>query len=142
SGIRGATIGGGGLISDAELYFGGASPNQISAHYGVIGGGLGNVAGEAAPIANPLEEPPPQYNHNFHDGAYYITNGIASGVLTGVGNHARGHYSSIGGGFSNRIERFNESAFIGGGQENSIRDVSFPTEGGVQYFLVTGATIS
>jgi hypothetical protein len=50
AGVRGATIAGGGLPSgDSDPSFASESPNRVTGHYGTVGGGYGNRAGDSGP---------------------------------------------------------------------------------------------
>jgi len=88
-----ATVGGGGP-------FGGPNGHRIYDHFGFVGGGVGNVAGfdDADPLISD-----------------YAT------VIGGIGNQARGAWSSVGAGQGNIItSEFGEHSSILGGEGNEI----------------------
>ncbi len=87
AGVYGATIGGGG---------GSSYLNSVTDHYGTVGGGRGNRAGDNAGTL--LD-------------AYYAT------VGGGSNNTAGGIYAVVGGGLSNAANGY--YAFIGGGDDNT-----------------------
>lgn len=107
-GVRGATISGGGVPagdSDPDLPSG--SPNRITDHYGTIGGGVGNRAGDDA---EPLFGAP---FATIGGGKGNISSGNGSTVAGGWGNTAGDSLSSVGGGFFN-IASGNSSTVVGG----------------------------
>jgi hypothetical protein len=88
TGVHGAVIGGGGD---------GAYPNQVTDHYGTVGGGQGNQAGSDSGGA--------------YD-AFYAT------VGGGYRNTASDSYATVGGGAINTAD--DSFATIGGGRENTV----------------------
>ena len=86
-GVIGSTVGGGGVCLDT---LGDYWTNQISANYGVIGGGAGNDIEQSSDWST-----------------------VGGGQLNIVRNNSQ--CSSIGGGFFNIIEANSETATIGGG---------------------------
>lgn len=97
SGVYGAFVGGGGAFGSA---------NTVTDHYGVIGGGFYNLAGDAAGTV--ADHP-------------YAT------VAGGAENHASGQYSAVGGGYGNVASW--SSCTIGGGYSNAA-SASYATVGG------------
>lgn len=108
TGVRGATIAGGGAPSgdtdpDGSL----ESPNQVLSHYGVVGGGYANDAGDPASIV---------------DGRFAVIGGglsnTASGVQStvggGISNTASTGQSTVGGGLFNKAQGGRASAVAGG----------------------------
>jgi hypothetical protein len=96
AGVRGATIGGGGMPSgDSDPDYFGESPNSVTDHYGTVGGGFRNVAG---------------------NGAGTVVDRMGATVAGGYNNVASGGGSIIGGGTQNATE--GGLAVIGGGQGN------------------------
>lgn len=104
-GVRGATVGGGGValgtVDPAVL--GALSRNSVGGHYGVVAGGANNIAG-----ADPN-----------------VTGATVSG---GFGNRAFGSTSTVGGGAGNRTG--GEFATVGGGQGNQATLDSTTVSGG------------
>mgnify|MGYP005843481707 CR=1 FL=1 len=134
AGVRGATIAGGGVpAGDSDPDFGVAefpeNPNRVTDHYGSIGGGYGNQAGDNAGTAS---------------GSSFATvggggNNTASGAISTVGggvvNTASGNWSTIGGGSVNTAS--DSWSTISGGQANTASDV-FSTIGGGTFNTASG----
>ncbi len=112
SGVRGATIGGGGIplaAGDPMFPFPDRGPNRVTDAYGTVGGGLDNQAGNAS--AN-------------------VTDSAHATVAGGVGNMAQGWASSIGGG-SNNLANASYSV-VAGGSTNKADGNSSTVAGGEQ----------
>jgi len=108
AGVRGATISGGGVPSgDSDPIFSAEAPNRIADHYGFVGGGFGNVAGDDA---GPLGDA------NF------------AVVVGGFGNTASGSNSAINGGRSNTASGANSA--INGGRSNTASGANAVVAGG------------
>ncbi|MBK7145487.1 MAG: hypothetical protein IPH76_09865 [Xanthomonadales bacterium] len=109
AGVRGAVIAGGGVISgnDPEWPL---SPNRVSDHYGTVGGGAGNIAGDDA---GTLKD---RALATVGGGALNRASGQLSTVGGGSGNTADGSLSWIGGGDGNVASGWYSS--IGAGQQN------------------------
>ncbi|MCB1643362.1 MAG: tail fiber domain-containing protein, partial [Xanthomonadales bacterium] len=106
TGVRGAVVGGGGSEVGADpLHFGG--PNRVSDDYGMIGGGLGNVAGDDAGTTA--------------DASFATVSG-------GQENLAGGRYSTVGGGVVNLATK--QAATIGGGIDNRATEEFTTVAGG------------
>jgi hypothetical protein len=92
TGVRGATISGGG----AANWLGAARTNRVDADFGTIGGGL---------------------QHTIQPDARYATigGGLGNTILT------ESRYATIGGGYFNTIETNADAATIGGGRQNTIQ---------------------
>jgi hypothetical protein len=89
AGLTGATVAGGGRLSER---------NQVTGHYGTVGGGYGNVAGRNSVVAG---------------GDYNQATGYRAVVSGGVNNVASGSTSTIPGGSSNRtVGQFSFAAGI------------------------------
>jgi hypothetical protein len=97
AGVRGATIAGGGVPSgDSDPVFSSEAPNRVTDHFGSIGGGFNNQAGDAAGSA---EDRP---GATIGGGSQNIASGTGSTVAGGAGNSATGAlYSTVGGGALN-----------------------------------------
>jgi hypothetical protein len=103
-GVFGATIGGGG---GDDLYI----DNFITDHYGTIGGGKGNQAGDDSGTFDDAD------SATIAGGKYNYSTGDASTVGGGAVNDASGHLSTISGGENNTAS--NEGATIAGGENNT-----------------------
>jgi hypothetical protein len=107
AGVRGATIAGGGLPGDVDPDLVAGAPNQVTGHYGTVGGGVRNQAGSS-------------------DGS--LTSGGLATVAGGAINTASGQGSSIGGGVNNSAPGM-ASTVVGGGS-NSARGFFSVVSGG------------
>ena len=101
-GVIGAVIAGGGDPASAF-------PNRVSDHFGVIGGGLGNRAGNS--------------------GGGVADRPFAT-VAGGQYNIANAEYSSIGGGNFNFISTFAGAGVIAGGDSNQVTGIGGTVGGG------------
>lgn len=111
AGVRGATIAGGGVpsgSSDPDLFD--ERPNQITDHYGSVGGGYGNVAGDQlgsnanaahATVGGGRNNTAASLESTVSGGERNSANGAASAVAGGGANDARGVRSFIAGGSFN-----------------------------------------
>lgn len=92
-GVRGATIAGGGAPAGTGQG-GGQTANRATSHYAFVGGGLGNVAGDATDL---------EYGRfaSLAGGLQNQASGFASAVAGGAQNKATGYITSIGGGAGN-----------------------------------------
>jgi hypothetical protein len=121
AGAVGATIGGGGDTS---------APNVVADHYGTVGGGAGNRAGNS--------------NHPFATVGGGFRN-TATGISTTVGgghmNSASGDAAAIGGGYMNSASGI--AAAISGGRQNRATG-NYATVSGGQWNIASGfhATVS
>ena len=119
-GIYGATIGGGGSA---------ANPNQITGTYGVIGGGLYNVAGSQAFIGGGVNNTAGELS--AIGGGYLNTaNGYTAFIGGGEENHASASFAVVGGGYNNTASA--NTATVGGGQFNSAGALQSTIGGGYQ----------
>ena len=108
AGVRGAVIAGGGLpFGELDPELAGGAPNQVTDHFGFVGGGFGNRAGNAV--------------GNAFDGNFATVSG-------GRTNRANGAFSSIGGGGSNLAG--GASSSVGGGQSNTASGAGSTVGGG------------
>ncbi len=123
AGVRGATISGGGArTGDSEPNpLTGEGPNFVSDHYGTVGGGYSNLAGNGGATLN---------DNPFATVAGGINN-QAQGSLSTVGggstNVAFGSASTIGGGSGNRA---NANSTVSGGQNNEANGAFAVIAGG------------
>lgn len=120
-GVRGATIAGGGVPSGpSDPNFGFEAPNRITDHYGTVGGGFGNQAGDDAGTVS--------------DRAFTTVGG-------GTGNRAIGSTSTVGGGLMNVANGF--FSVIGGGVRNTVSDQNDTVGGGSDNIASgSGSTVS
>jgi hypothetical protein len=110
AGVRGATIAGGGAAVNTDPDLPSEIPNLVTDHYGTVGGGLANRAGDGAGTT--------------FDGALATVGGgrlnVASGFQSAIGgglsNAASGAQSTVGGGSNN--EAIGTYATVGGGTSN------------------------
>lgn len=130
-GIRGATIGGGGMPagdSDPGVAFDG--PNRVIGHYGTVSGGYDHEAGAFASVGG---------------GASNSAVGGTATIAGGLNNSAAGQYASIGGGESNQANGssgtvagggFNVASglgsAIGGGAANTAGALASTISGGLE----------
>ena len=105
TGLRGATVGGGGVPSGTvdPAVVAADNPNRVQGHYGVVAGGADNIAGSPG--------------------------GSGATVGGGFGNRAIGGTSTVGGGAENRAMISN--ATVGGGARNEARGIQTTIGGGV-----------
>jgi hypothetical protein len=122
TGVRGATIAGGGTPPNTEAPLSGFGPNQVLANYSTIGGGLRNQTGTPATTVDEGFQTVGGGDSNRAFGAY-------STVAGGYGNGARGLFSIAAGGELNyaggnhsvvlgRNARVRDSIDVGGGDTN------------------------
>ena len=108
SGVRGATIAGGGLPSgNSDPTFGNEAPNSVADHYGTVGGGFANRAG---------------------DSDSNLTSAAAATVAGGVGNTAGGIVGAVGGGENNTAN--GQASVVGGGSFNTASGIGSTVAGG------------
>ena len=121
--VRGATIAGGGIPAGAtDPDYGGENPNLVTDHYGFVGGGYGNRAGNN--------------NVDVSDAAFATVAGgnanEAAGSLSIVGggntNKASGYTSAVVGGELNKA--IDSYSFVGGGRSNSASGLESVVVGG------------
>jgi len=113
SGVRSATIGGGGGKEIA---------NRVTDDFGTVGGGAGNQAGDAA---GSTWEP----FSTVGGGLGNVASSDCSTVGGGNGNAATGSYSTVGGGAQNTAG--GEEAAVGGGGGNSASGPDASVGGGL-----------
>jgi hypothetical protein len=123
AGVRGATIAGGGVPSgdsDPELFF--EEPNRVSDHYGTIGGGYGNVAGnDDGTVSNTTFA-------TVGGGIFNIASGLTSTVDGGFLNTASAIESTVGGGSQNNASGL--FGTVGGGNQNTASGPGSAVGGG------------
>jgi len=138
AGVRGATIAGGGVPSgnsDPELFD--ENPNRVTDHYGTVGGGYANQAGDAAgtPGDRPLATVGGGRNNTASGGGSTVGGGYsntASGTASTVGggsfNTASGPWGTVGGGYQNTSSGADST--VGGGSDNTASGDASTVSGG------------
>ena len=119
AGVRGATISGGGVApggNDPDIS--GANPNKVTDHYGVVGGGFDNRAGND--------------NASLTDAAHSTVGG-------GLGNWASGVYATVSGGERNQATSIRASVSggvlnVASGWQSMIPGGSMNCAGGANSF--------
>jgi Skp family chaperone for outer membrane proteins len=112
AGVRGATIAGGGVpAGNSDPFFSFENPNRVTDHYGTVGGGYNNQAGDAD--GTPADRPFATVGGGLRNTA----SGPVSTVGGGSGNTASGSTSTVGGGASNTAS--GPVSTVGGGRENN-----------------------
>ena len=119
AGVRGATIGGGGVpAGDSDPEFFAEAPNLVTDAYGTVSGGYANQAGDAAGSAL-------DHSHaTVGGGSGNTAGGFGSTVAGGSLNEATGTAATVGGGNFNEASGMN-STVPGGLQNAAIGDLSF-----------------
>ncbi len=129
AGVRGANIGGGGA---------GSSPNQVTADYGAIGGGIGNRAtGDSATVAGGWGNEASGYWSAVGGGVGNVVTGSHAIIAGGWGNNVTGDYATVSGGLNN--DASGESATIGGGNQNVVT-AAHATVGGGRYNAIRASS--
>lgn len=123
AGVRGATIAGGGVpTGDSDPNFDAEDPNRVTDHYGTVGGGYANRAGDAS--GSTLDRP----FATVGGGQSNTALGSYDTVGGGLDNTASGFRSTVGGGQANSTS--GESSTIGGGRSNSASGFASTVAGG------------
>lgn len=123
AGVRGATIAGGGVpTGDSDPGFDAEDPNRVTDHYGTVGGGYANRAGDA--LGSTLDRP----FATVGGGQSNTASGPRSTVGGGQSNTASGFWSTVGGGQANRGS--GDESTIGGGRSNSASGFQSTVGGG------------
>ena len=120
--VRGATISGGGAVLGSNDPLPGAAPNVVSDHYGVVGGGVGNTAGnDNGSVADATLA-------TVGGGFGNTASGQLSTVSGGQTNAAAGPFATIAGGANNQAT--GNASTVAGGLENLASDVLATIAGG------------
>jgi hypothetical protein len=123
AGVRGATIAGGGVPSgNSDPLFPSEEPNRVTDHYGTVGGGYANQAGDAGGSTN--DRP----FATVGGGLGNTASGPVSTVGGGTGNTASGFGSTVGGGNANTAS--GERSTVGGGNANTASGFGSTVGGG------------
>ncbi len=130
AGVRGATISGGGVPSgDSDPNYADEAPNRVTDHYGTVGGGYGNRAG------NNLSTTADAPFATVGGGIANTASGFGSTVSGGEANATSGFFGTVGGGNQNLSS--GDSSTVGGGLSNSATGGA-GTVGGGQQNLASG----
>jgi len=122
AGVRGATIAGGGAQTGSDPDFGSANPNRVTDHYGTVGGGYANQAGDAA---GPTSD---RVFNTVGGGRFNTASGFASTIGGGRDNIASGGSSTVGGGDSNTAS--STPSTVSGGENNTASGFASTVGGG------------
>jgi trimeric autotransporter adhesin len=121
SGIRGATISGGGVKG---------SHNQVTGNYGTVSGGKGNLAGEGSTVAGGDGNTALYFHASVGGGTNNQAVAEEATVAGGLGNTASERFATVSGGASNTASDLN--ATVGGGSGNSANHRFSTVAGGTQ----------
>ncbi|GIK86928.1 MAG: hypothetical protein BroJett026_24090 [Betaproteobacteria bacterium] len=137
AGVRGATVGGGGIAPGTDPGFGTASLNRVTDAYGTVGGGTNNRAGNASgSTADAVWATVAGGGSNVASGAAATVGGGGSNVASGTSstvsggnqNQAAGSRASVAGGEFNSAA--GDLAAVGGGQNNTAPGFASAVTGG------------
>jgi hypothetical protein len=137
-GVRGAAIGGGGIPSGtSDPDFGAGDRNIVHDHYGSIGGGWDNLAGNSvtgitaepfATVGGGRGNAALAANASVAGGFGNIASGVGTAIGGGEGNLAIGLTSAVGGGIDNTSS--GGSSTVPGGTGNTASGTSSAVGGG------------
>jgi hypothetical protein len=123
--IQGAVVAGGGS------FLGTPQPNRVMYHFGVVGGGWGNLASDlAATVAGGSGGTASSVYATVGGGFSNVASEIAATVAGGYQNVATGPGSTVGGGESNAASG-SRHATVGGGTANHASAQAATVPGGV-----------
>jgi hypothetical protein len=120
-GVRGATIAGGGAVTATEPIADVDYPNRVTDDYGMVGGGLGNRAGNDGGNTSDA------IFATVAGGAINMASAVGATVGGGESNTANGAFGTIAGGGVNTA---GEYASVGGGGTNSAEGIGSAIPGG------------
>lgn len=139
-GVRGATISGGGVpAGESDPNYIEEGPNRVTDHYGAIGGGWNNQAGEAdsdvsaqpfATIGGGLLNRASATSSTIGGGNRNSTMGVGSTIGGGSVNRANATHSTIGGGLDNAALSGALYSVVAGGERNQTRGQYSTVSGG------------
>jgi hypothetical protein len=133
-GVRGATIAGGGVPSgNSDPDFTNEAPNRVTDHYGTVGGGYDNQAGDGTGTTVD------QAFATVGGGARNIASNFSSTVAGGFLNSAARDYATVGGGVWNAANGM--SATISGGELNEARGAYSVVAGGYDNLAIGTSSI-
>jgi hypothetical protein len=137
TGVRGATIGGGGAPIGSDPGLSGVGPNRVTGLYGSVGGGANNQAGDGAGpageavfavVGGGLTNTASGETSTVAGGANNQAGSSGSSIGGGFANAASGSTSTVAGGSANRASG-NDSA-VGGGDRNTASGAQSVVSGG------------
>lgn len=142
-GVRGATVSGGGVPSGGDPAYNAFEdgPNRVTDHYGSIGGGWNNQAGNAdanvgdqpfATVGGGLRHRASASFSTVGGGNRNSATGDGSTVGGGTVNSANAENATIGGGFDNTALSGARSSVVAGGEGNQTRG-DWSTVGGGRF---------
>ncbi len=146
-GVYGVTIGGGGAAADEST--GDPVPNRVTDHYGTVGGGVGNQAGNAsgpltdtmyATVGGGRVNVASGWESVIGGGAWNTASGLYATVAGGAGNTANLTRTTVCGGMNNTAS--GENATIGGGIGNTANDEDATVGGGRGNAASYGGTVA
>lgn len=150
-GIRGGAIGGGGApLGDSDPSFQSEGPNQVTGHYGTVGGGMANRAGNLVPVGGAFATVAGGRNNTsggdsstIGGGEFNEVDAYGATIGGGLANFALSQASTVGGGMDNSANAANstigggrrnlangQESTVGGGASNEARDVQSTVGGG------------
>ena len=143
-GVRGATIAGGGVPVGGDPDFNFEGANEVTDHYGTVGGGHHNLAGDWSGSSGDRPFATVSGGHNNSASGFASTIGggqfnTASGANStgggGYGNAPSGGHSTVGGGSGNVAS--GSAGTVGGGAGNTASG-TYSTVGGGQSNVASG----
>jgi hypothetical protein len=141
AGVRGATIGGGGLAGNI---------NRVTDDHGTVGGGRNNQAGDNAGTASDAGWATVSGGWGNTAGEQYATvgggfgntsGGYVSTVAGGQSNQAMGIFSSVCGGSGNEATAAGINSTIGGGINNTTFGIGSTVSGGGDNYAYGSSSI-
>jgi hypothetical protein len=124
-GVVGATIGGGGAVN----YDDSVLSNRVTADFGVISGGGGNVAGNFGVVGGGLFNQATGQLASVAGGVANLSSGIYAVVGGGLGNTASGDRATVAGGYTNFAA--GSYSTVGGGRNNVSGNDDATVGGGI-----------
>ena len=139
-GVRGATISGGGVPGgNSDPVLSGENPNRVTDHYGTVGGGYANLAGDDsgsigdsafATVSGGVSNTASGGFSTIAGGDGNMASGLLSAVVGGAFNQASGLASTVAGGEFNTTTESAARATIGGGASNTASGLVSAVGGG------------
>ena len=136
--VRGATIAGGGVpAGDSDPQFSDEAPNRVSDHYGSVGGGYANLAGDDlgsiadrpyAVVGGGIGNTAGGNASTVAGGRVNLASGSGSSIGGGQNSIASGNLSVVGGGGFNTASAFQST--VSGGQNNTASGIASSVGGG------------
>ncbi|MFO0042162.1 MAG: tail fiber domain-containing protein [Pseudomonadota bacterium] len=137
AGVRGAVIAGGGAPVDGDPGVVAGAPNRVNDHYGTIGGGFGNLAGDqlidlssafAATVGGGSTNAATALFATVAGGRNNVAGEFGTHIGGGESNAATGEAATIAGGRFNRAQA--NAATVGGGSSNTASGIRSTVAGG------------